>query len=191
MRGRLLALFALCLGPALVVSGQQAERVSLAVLLDRAGWYLESFIDEFENVVAEEVYTQDASAMLPSFMPTPTGRNAVPLQPSMAEAMRARHRDLRSDYLLVRSPDTSALVPFRDVLEVDGVPVRDRETRLAKLFLGGPADAMAQAARLANEGARYNLGNMRSTLGNPILGLGVLQKGYQSRFQFSLGKEDK
>jgi formylglycine-generating enzyme required for sulfatase activity len=189
MRVRLLFLFALCLGPALVVSGQQAERVSLAVLLDRAGWYLDSFIEEFENVVAEEIYTQDASSPLPSFMPT--GRNAVPLPPSIAEAMRARHRDLRSDYLLVKSPDTSALVPFRDVLEVDGVAVRDRETRLAKLFLGSHTDAMAQAAQLANEGARYNLGNMHSTLGNPILGLGVLQKSYQPRFQFSLVKEDK
>jgi formylglycine-generating enzyme required for sulfatase activity len=189
MRVRLLFLFALCVGSGLVVSGQQAERVSLPVLLDRAGWYLDSFIDEFENVVAEEIYTQDASSPLPSFMPT--GRNAMPLPASMAEMMRARHRDLRSDYLLVKSPDTLALVPFRDVLEVDGVAVRDREARLAKLFLGSHTDAMAQAAQLANEGARYNLGNMRSTLGNPILGLGVLQKSYQQRFQFSLVKEDK
>ena len=32
---------------------------------------------------------------------------------------------------------------------------------------------------------------MRSTLGNPVLALGVLQKGYQPRFRFSLGKEDR
>jgi formylglycine-generating enzyme required for sulfatase activity len=32
---------------------------------------------------------------------------------------------------------------------------------------------------------------MRSTLGNPVLGLGVLQFSYQSRFKFSLGKEDR
>src|ERR1700730_2408648 len=101
MRVRLLSLFALCLGPAVVVFGQQAERVSLAVLLDRAGWYLDSFIDEFENVVAEEGYTQDAWTGRCSFMPT--GRNSVPLPTSIAEAMRARHRDLRSDYLLVKS----------------------------------------------------------------------------------------
>ena len=32
---------------------------------------------------------------------------------------------------------------------------------------------------------------MRSTLGNPVLGLGVLQASYQRRFHFTLGKEDK
>ena len=67
----------------------------------------------------------------------------------------------------------------------------EREARLAKLFLTDSPNAMGRAQRIGEEGARYNLGNMRSTLGNPILGLGVLQKGYQSRFQFSLGKEDK
>ena len=41
------------------------------------------------------------------------------------------------------------------------------------------------------EGARYNLGNMRSTLGNPVLALGVLQQSYQQRFRFVLGKEDR
>ena len=49
--------------------------------------------------------------------------------------LRARHRDLRSDFLLVKSPETQALVPFRDVIQVDGIMVRDREARLAKLFL--------------------------------------------------------
>src|SRR5262249_44371549 len=37
----------------------------------------------------------------------------------------------------------------------------------------------------------YNLGNMRSTLGNPVLALGVLQQSYQSRFKFSLAKDDR
>ena len=43
---------------------------------------------------------------------------------------------------------------------------------------------MAQAEHIREEGARYNLGNMRSTLGNPVLALGVLQQSYQPRFQF-------
>jgi formylglycine-generating enzyme required for sulfatase activity len=190
MRARLLTLATLCVGSVLMVSGQQPERPALDGLLDRAGWYLESFVDEFENVVAEEIYTQDASTFLPSFQPT--GRGSTPsLQASAADSVRARHRDLRSDFLLAKSPDTDALVPFRDVLEVDGLPVRDRDARLARLFLGAPRDAITRATQIGNEGARYNLGNMRSTLGNPVLALGVLQKGYQPRFRFSLGKEDK
>ena len=35
---------------------------------------------------------------------------------------------------------------------------------------------MAQAEQIRDEGARYNLGNMRSTIGNPVMALGVLQK---------------
>ena len=50
---------------------------------------------------------------------------------------------------------------------------------------------MVQAEHIREEGARYNLGNMRSTLGNPVLALGVLQQSYQPRFRFSLGKDDK
>ena len=50
---------------------------------------------------------------------------------------------------------------------------------------------MDQAERIREEGARYNLGNMRSTLGNPVLALGVLQQSYQPRFRFSLGNDDK
>src|SRR5678815_2471679 len=69
--------------------------------------------------------------------------------------------------------------------------VRDREERLAKLFLTESADAMGKAERIREEGARYNLGNMRSTLGNPVLALGVLQQSYPPRFRFSPAKEDK
>ena len=50
---------------------------------------------------------------------------------------------------------------------------------------------MARAEHIREEGARYNLGSMRSTLGNPVLALGVLQQTYQPRFRFTLGKEDR
>jgi hypothetical protein len=174
---------------AVAAAPQTPARVPLEVLLDRAAWYLESFVDEFENVVAEETYIQDSSVLLPSFSPVGGRGNVSPSPPS--EMLRARHRDLRSDFLLVKSIETSALVPFRDVITVDGVAVRDREARLAKLFMNASTDAMAQAEHIREEGARYNLGNMRSTLGNPVLALGLLQRSYQSRFRFSLGKDDK
>ena len=167
------------------------ERVTLDLLLDRAAWYLDYFIDQFENVVAEENYMQDSSVLLPSFTPF-TGRGGLATPPpSAADIARARHRDLRSDFLLVKAPDTLNLVPFRDVLEVDGVAVRDREQRLAKLFLHPSKDAMAHAEQIREEGARYNLGSIRTTLGNPVLGISVLQPTYQPRFRFSLGKEDR
>jgi sulfatase modifying factor 1 len=163
---------------------------SLRVLLDRAAWYLDFFVDQFENVVAEETYLQDSTVLLPTFVPT-GGRGTMLAQPSAADTARARHRDLRSDFLLVKSPQTEALMPFRDVIEVDGLAVRDREQRLATLFLDPSKDAMTLAEQIREEGARYNLGNMRSTIGNPVLALGILQPSYQSRFHFSLRKDDK
>ncbi|MBI3491120.1 MAG: SUMF1/EgtB/PvdO family nonheme iron enzyme [Acidobacteria bacterium] len=183
------AVFALCVSAGMVTAAQP-RRVSVEILLDRAAWYLDYFIDEFENVVAEEIYIQDSTVYLPIFSPA-GGRGGTAPPPSPADTNRARHRDLRSDFLLVKTPDTSALVPFRDVLSVDGVPVRDRQERLARLFLHGDKDAMAQAEQIRDESARYNLGSLRSTIGNPVLGLSVLQRGYQPRFRFSLGKEDK
>ncbi len=188
--GRYSAALALSLAAAAAAA---PERISLDVLLDRAAWYLDGFVDEFENVVAEERYIQDSTQPLPSFSPLGGGRGGVfPPPPSPSDSARARHRDLRSDFLLVKSPDTLALVPFRDVIEVDGVAIRDREARLAKLFLAARgASVMEQAERIGAEGARYNLGNMRSTLGNPVLGLGVLQRTYQARFRFSLVKDDR
>jgi formylglycine-generating enzyme required for sulfatase activity len=207
MRSRLLAALALAASasmafapfaasprasPQSAAGSAAAERPALPELLDKAGWYLDYFIDEFENVVAEEIYIQDSAQALPAFSPLTGGRGGMAIaQPSPSDTARARHRELRSDYLLAKSPDTAALVPFRDVIEVDGIAVRDREARLAKLFIAAPQNLMQQAEKIGEEGARYNLGSMRSTLGNPVLALGVLQQSYQSRFRFTLAKDDK
>ncbi len=54
--------FVCSLGVAIAIAAPQTPvRVPLDALLDRAGWYLEYFVDEFENVVAEELYVQDSS----------------------------------------------------------------------------------------------------------------------------------
>jgi sulfatase modifying factor 1 len=194
VRFRLLVLACCAVVASTPLSGRVAkpdDKPALDDLLNRAGWYLDYFVEQFENVVAEESYVQDASTLLPSYMPLIGRGGAAISSPSAAEIGRARHRDLRSDFLLVKAPDSLALVAFRDVITVDGVAVRDRQQRLAKLFLQASSDSMTQAQRIGDEGARYNLGNMRSTLGNPVLGLGVLQFSYQHRFKFALGKEDR
>src|SRR6185503_13846800 len=74
--------------------------------------------------------------------------------------------------------------------EVDGQKVRDREGRLAKLFLQKSTTAMDQASQITLESARYNLGAMQRTVNQPILSLVFLQPDMQSRFRFSLGKRD-
>ena len=183
------------MGPLVLALALAADPVTLDQLLNRSAWYLDYFIDQFENVVAEEDYMQDSSSPLPTFIPFATtggrGGGLISPPPSVSDLARARHRDLRSDFLLVKSPETLDLMPFRDVIQVDGVAVRDREERLARLFLNPSKDAMAHARAVTEESTRYNIGNMRTTLGNPVFGISVLQLTYQPRFKFTMGKEDR
>jgi hypothetical protein len=100
------------------------------------------------------------------------------------------HRELVSDYLLVKSPDLGAWHTFRDVLEVDGRAVRDRSERLTALFLEPAPAAVQRATEIDREGIRYNLGDPSRTINNPLLVLGFLQAAYRSRFKFSLRDPD-
>ena len=51
---------------------------------------------------------------------------------------------------------------FRDVFEVDGEPVRDRQERLARLFLSGDLSTAKQVEEIASQSARYNIGSNRA-----------------------------
>ncbi len=164
------------------VGAQQADadtdRISLELLLGRGGWYVLEFLDKFSNVVSEETYLQDSSVPMQSA--------ALIGRPGSA----ARNRVLKSDFLLVSVSSAQEWVPFRDVFEVDGQRIRDREQRLARLFLNPSPDSLDQAVSIQEESARYNLGNMRRTINNPVLGIMVLEPGFQPRFRYSLGKID-
>jgi hypothetical protein len=131
-------------------------------------------------VVAEERYLQDSSACLP-VVPIPGvirgGRGALPPM-SAPPAITAKHRELRSDFLVDKSI-SDQLQPFRDVFEVDGVPIRDREQRLAEVFFDTKGDAAARAKEIAREGARYNLGAVERTINHPLF-LAYLDCGTRS-----------
>jgi hypothetical protein len=71
-----------------------------------------------------------------------------------------QQRTLRSDVLIVKS-GTLAPQLFRDVIEVDSEPVRDREKRGSKLFLERARPDLDQWKKVASEGARYNIGTKR------------------------------
>jgi formylglycine-generating enzyme required for sulfatase activity len=151
------------------------------VILARAGRYVASFVEGFSSVVAEEHYVQDTLGNLPSV--------ALGGRSSIQVGVQSRHRELKADFLLVKIGPADWL-PFRDVFEVDGAAVRDREQRLQKLFVQAKADALAQAAQITNESTRYNIGALQRTINTPILALTYLGPDSQDRFKFSLGKRD-
>lgn len=141
-------------------------------LLLHAGLYVLDFTARFSSVVAEEDYWQIVQP------DTSSGRN-IPMQ----------RRRLKSDFLLVKVPSDESWLPFRDVFEVDGRPVRDRQDRLTKLFLQPAATAHEQAAAIVAESARYNLGTVRRNINVPVIALDVLRPENQRRFRFSPAQE--
>jgi len=102
-------------------------------------------------------------------------------------------RTLISDYLLVKVPGMEGWVPFRDVFEVDGTPVRDREDRLVKLFLDAPSPEVAieRGNQVLRESARYNIGPVFRTLNVPTLPLWFLEPPNVGRFAFRKADETK
>ncbi len=186
----LAAALALAAATTTIVGAQAPQSgVTLDLLLVRAASYLNDFVEKFANVVAEERYVQDSNVALPTLSIRSSGRGAPPMAAPLPDV--SRHRELKSDFLLVKSLDTDELIPFRDVFEVDGVAVRDREQRLAKLFVKPSPSVMGQAYDIREESARYNLGSIQRTFNTPVFALAVVQRDYQSRFRFSLGKEDR
>jgi len=102
-------------------------------LLDRTGAYILRQLTEASSIVAEEDYIQRASG----------SGGQGPLT-----------RRLKSDVALILDDRVGWLV-FRDIVEVDGRPLREREERLSRLFT--EPDALARAKRMVAEGARFNL----------------------------------
>ena len=62
--------------------------------------------------------------------------------------------------------------------------MRDRQDRLAELFLGDTDDAMRQAQRIVDESSRYNLGTTSRTFNIPTYALSYLHPSNVQRFVF-------
>jgi hypothetical protein len=152
-------------------------QVDVQALVAKAGAYVARFEREFGSMVAEERYEQSVRPNLGTAVRS--NRSVGPMQTVLV-----------SDFLLVQVPG-EGWMPFRDVFEKDGQKIRDREERLAKLFLnGGTRSAFEQAKTLMAEGARYNIGNIDRNINLPTLPLAFLTDLHRTRFDFKVGKRD-
>ena len=150
-----------------------AVPVPLALILSRAATYVEVYASRLSGLVMEESYVQDVEQINRFGYRTNT-RGGV------------AHRRLRSDLLLVRPEGSDAWMQFRDVFEVDGKPLRDRNDRLEKLFLQPSKSTAAQAEKIVKESARYNIGDIERTINLPLLAMTVLDRRLQPNFQFRI-----
>ena len=187
----LMAAAVLALTAAPVAAQQPAVDPELEQLLAKATWYAIDFVNKLSSVVAEEHYIQDSNVALATIaIPTLGGGRGGALNSQPRSS--SRHRELKADFLIVKS-SSEVWMPFRDVFEVDHIPIRDRDERLAKLFLSDKAgsDADARAKAIADESARYNLGAVQRTINNPVFALFFLQPEIRQHFKFTPGKPDR
>jgi hypothetical protein len=147
-----------------------AQDSTLERLLRDVGAYVDQYERDVSAVVAEEQYLQIAQ-----------GRGMV-------------SRRLRSD-VLVMDADENGWVAFRDVFEVDGRPVRDRDERLARLFLEPHPNPAAQLKHIVDESARFNLNPIsvavNRTINTPMTALLFFRSANQARSSFEHGGEER
>jgi len=158
---------------AVTMSGPAAasEPQSLATVLARAGTYVADFHRQLSTIVGEERYVQDWKAIQSGRRPTSSA---------------LQHRELVSDVVLVKPPGAAAWMTFRDVFEVDGNMVRDRDDRLAHLVRSGGSPSTDDAVRtILDESSRYNIGDIERNLNTPVYTLLFLEAANQPRFKWT------
>ncbi len=141
-----------------------AREAELQLAMARLVDYVGVYERQYSGMVAEEEYRQSS---------------------------RGNNVRLRSDYLLVRPEKSPVWVSFRDVYEVDGVAVRDRDDRLRRLFFEPGEDIWRQVQAIQDEGARYNLGIVERNINVPLFMLRFLQAENRPRFAFRLAGKRK
>ncbi len=136
------------------------REAELKLALARLFEYADAYERQYSMLVAEEEYLQSHRS----------GRTLT-----------------RADLLLVRP--ANRWVSFRDVFEVDGRPVRDREERLRRLFLDPSPEAQVRLQAVMDESAKYNIGPVVRSINVPLFPLDILRSWNRGRFDFTLGRD--
>ncbi len=154
---------------AAVASPGVGQEPALAVVLERAAAYVADFHRQLSSIVAEEHYAQDWKTVWQGRRPGTTSLG---------------HRELRSDLLLLKTFDANDWLQYRDVYEVDGTAVRDRQERLADLYREDSMSSLALMRTILDASARYNIGNIVRNVNTPLFALKYLLASNQRRFTF-------
>jgi hypothetical protein len=93
-------------------------------------------------------------------------------------------RALVSDFAIVYAGALRGWLGFRDVLEVDGQRVSDRQDRLTRVLMGSEG-RLDEARRVSDESARYNIGAIQRNFNLPTAVLFFFTPENHSRFKFA------
>lgn len=143
----------------LVAPTRAIERDQSDAVVQRMRAWLEAYTREQPAIVVEETYEQNRS-----------GRGGPP-----------ERRVLVSDVLMLALVGDAGWLTCRDVVSVDGRAVPGRERRLLALLESRNGDAVAQARRIDEESARFNLGGLRRTVNVPDAAFAYLGTAHAGR----------
>jgi hypothetical protein len=160
----------------------------------KAGAYAAAYETDLSALVAEERYLQRAFRF-ERFTVTQTRQGSGGIRLATTEEsgewVPDGERVLKSDFLLVKGQGNDRWQPFRDVFEVDGRKVREREQRLQRLFLEAPAGAAERAAAISAESTRHNIGFVERNVNLPTLSLRLLDTSRRLDVVFRKVREAK
>jgi hypothetical protein len=180
---RIACIFTGMLAMASLAEPAAAQEPDLRAVLERAGSYVAEFQRQFSGIVAEEQYTQEIKAVARQ---SPCNARGMPVATRVCQEQLVYpvRSELRSDLLLVKPGGADDWLQYRDVFELDGLPVRNRSERLTSLFLVPSSASRNQIARIRDESARYNIGDIHRNVNVPLFALTFLAPGNQARFKF-------
>jgi VWFA-related protein len=105
-----------------------------------------------------------------------------------ATGSEVSRRQSTAEFALVKTSDAMGWSGLRDVIEVDGRRIGNRQDRLQRLLRNGTPDA-GEARRIADESARFNLGPARRNFNEPTAALFFLSPSLLPRFSFTRRRE--
>jgi hypothetical protein len=159
---RLLIAAALAAWVPVQMHGGASRPLSLDEVMRRVSAYVDGYGEKASIIVATERYTQEAHGT----------------------AKEPEQREIVSDVAIVRIAALRAWQGFRDVIEVNGVRVTDRDDRLSAVLMASEG-RLDEARRLSDESARYNIGSIQRNFNVPTSTLFFFGSENRGRFKFS------
>jgi len=172
------------------------QTIDITTVLNNATAYVERYEPALGLVIAEEEYDQRAPLTDLAFRATggasgnryanATGRR------SLGARQEYHEQRTKSDFLMLRLPTAeNQWVGFRVVVEVNGREVQDRMDRVQDVLTRPTESAIAQWRAMADESARFNLGDVLRSTNVPTFALVVLHREHRDRFEFKHVDEDR
>jgi hypothetical protein len=140
-----------------------SDKPSLKEVMRRVTQYVDEYGEKASIVVATERYTQ-------AFTGSGGGGD--------------QKRVLVADFAIVKAEANHTWIGFRDVIEVDGKPLPDRENRLIDVLMSS-SGSFDEARRISDESARFNIGGLLRNFNVPTTVLFFFARENVDRFKFS------